>query len=1085
MTVKITCPHCGFTRDIPSELVPKKEVQVTCPKCKQRFPLSTGRQSDDEITMLRQIMPDPVPEAVVPLQPPPKSTNASTETPDSQLATEPFQKPSIAEKSLHQGGVSSRTVLLIFVLIIAILVGIRLWADGKKRSVPFPNFIATSVQGVAVSWGQDIYFLDHAGKVVRKQSLPQDVILTQIKFVGDELWIANYAKKNIQRLRNNNLETVVNGAGRFRGAFKFVVDIPAGRIFVTDASNHKVHVFSTDGRLLDSFGNEGKGPAELMFPNTIAFDSDGNLLIVNTNTHRIDVFARDGKFIKSFAKVEEIAYYRFPTLLAQVGDKVAFLLTVDLREAKVIMYGSDGRYLGELVPPKHIHESGDVAAWEGNVLVSDNKERKVYRFSADSLAYMGPFSTELDALGAEASRLESRYTAIAKGALIALLVSFIPVLFIYLRIRRRELKKIETTDFSRLVSPEGLWTVDLNRKKMAFAMVMLVIALLFMFGGITNLRGQPVLTLALYTSALISIVAAIHLITVSGYANPARKETLERLVKFFYKKAEGILCPGECLEGCTAVRLRGLNNHIVLLLLTNRRLLICDISDMRSGIRQLGYGDIAATALKPVKPSSKLLPGLLKDRNFSLSLRLKDGVGETVLQFSGSDRLLIDRIRLYLEDKRIKGESLGCSMLCDTCFRPVGADGCIFCAQSKKNDWKPLVLSLIYPGLGQFYNRELVRGTVNSALFTAGILILTMPVTKMMDRSAEFTSQDVNFVAQYVAALLFLYVVSFLDADQVGRKGRKLFSAATGSALGNWLRNRVAVMEPFRRKLFVELVPGVAHAMAGKYRRVFLFFIPFSYLFWTVGWSLMLIVSGHSGSIDYPIFEFGSALASVLCIVMTIDGTRMLNQERLPIRITIGCCLTLLSLPLITLATGFLAQLLQEKIVEVNPILREAIHLSFLPGTFLGWGSAIMAMFGAISLQGKESKPAIVRASIVGFLGGIACWTICKTALDGVTGSLLLLPVLFGSVVGLFTFIYFRKTGASPLLVPAIMSGAVVGSLCSIFSSPLLFNLRPLLGSGATRIFMVAFPAYFMHLAYLLMSKAMPVAHGYTSKSDG
>ncbi|TWJ13269.1 hypothetical protein [Geobacter argillaceus] len=169
-----------------------------------------------------------------------------------------------------------------------------------------------------------------------------------------------------------------------------------------------------------------------------------------------------------------------------------------------------------------------------------------------------------------------------------------------------------------------------------------------------------------------------------------------------------------------------------------------------------------------------------------MNLRLKDGGGETTLQFSGTDRLLLDKVRQYLDDRRGHGESIGpisCSVLCDTCFRPAGADGCTCSAQADRNNWKPLVLSFIYPGLGQFCNRELVRGTVNSALFSAGILMLTTPIIKMVDRSAEFTPGDVNLMAQNIAGLLFLYIVSALDADQVGRKGRRLFSGATGTAL--------------------------------------------------------------------------------------------------------------------------------------------------------------------------------------------------------------------------------------------------------------------------------------------------------------
>ena len=35
--MKIACPHCGFTREVPDDQVPDRPVRVTCPKCQQGF----------------------------------------------------------------------------------------------------------------------------------------------------------------------------------------------------------------------------------------------------------------------------------------------------------------------------------------------------------------------------------------------------------------------------------------------------------------------------------------------------------------------------------------------------------------------------------------------------------------------------------------------------------------------------------------------------------------------------------------------------------------------------------------------------------------------------------------------------------------------------------------------------------------------------------------------------------------------------------------------------------------------------------------------------------------------------------------
>ncbi|MEI6828106.1 MAG: zinc-ribbon domain-containing protein [Desulfuromonadales bacterium] len=36
-TIKITCPNCNFSRDVPSEKLPQKAVNVNCPQCKKPF----------------------------------------------------------------------------------------------------------------------------------------------------------------------------------------------------------------------------------------------------------------------------------------------------------------------------------------------------------------------------------------------------------------------------------------------------------------------------------------------------------------------------------------------------------------------------------------------------------------------------------------------------------------------------------------------------------------------------------------------------------------------------------------------------------------------------------------------------------------------------------------------------------------------------------------------------------------------------------------------------------------------------------------------------------------------------------------
>jgi len=1071
--VTITCPHCSYAREIPVTRLPRNDVQATCPKCRQGFPLSL-------------VMPSvPGPSHISS-----RCARATPDTPPAQPGPGPYRNPSPIESPVEEGGEKAKRLLLAFILLIVLLVGVRLWADSKTRTVPFPNFIATSAQGVAISWGQEVYLLDHGGKVVGRQTLPKDIVLTQLQFVGDELWIADYSAKTIQRLRNNRLEMVVNGAGRFHSTFKFAVDLQAGQIFVTDASNHKVHSYSIDGRYLDSFGVEGKGNGGLKFPNTIVFDGKGRLLIVNTNAHRLDIYERDGEFVEPFAEVTAMGTYRFPTLLAKVDERVAFFHTVDLREAKVVMYGPDGRYLGELVPPKPVAEAGDIAAWDGTVIVSDIKEKKIYRFSADSRAFLGPFSAELDALGAEAVRSESRYAALANGALAVLLLCSAPVFFLYARMRRQEQRTLASTDYSSVIPRGALLGCDTDRQKLLLAVLMLGLSFLCVVSLGAVARKAPFFALIFSLGNLAFFLAAFRLFMASGYANPARRETVEVLARVAHARLARLLAAGERVELCTSVQRSPYLKQPALLICTSRRILVFDYTARRlSGVSQLGYGNVTALTLKPVSQFSGALARVLCAVMLRLDLSLAGCAMDTAMQFCGHDRQILSRIVQLLREKSISGEKLGYAGLCATCDRPLDADGCGVCRGERKREWKPLLVSLIYPGVGQFYNRELASGTVLSALFSAGIIVLTKPVIKMVDRSAEFTSADVSLVAQDIVGLLLLYLVSVIDAELVRRKGHKLFSYATGSLLRVWLQRRLASMGARKSRLLLELIPGLAHVAAGNYRRALLLFIPLCYLLWIVAWSLLLMATGYAASYDYVIFEYSSAIAAMFWIAMIIDGLRQQCAAPPRLRITLKGCLITVGIPCITLFAGFAAQFLLEKAGASGgrqlPALSGTRRLvaSYVASMAFGWGVAVMAIMGTTAWLDEENISSTVKASVAGLFGGIVCWVVTILVLRGVPGSAYLQPILFGMAIGCMVFLYFRNNGASPLIVPAVLAGSVLGNQVVIFSNSFLGSLLPALGGGATRMVMVALTAFFMHCVFLAVTQLHPQADG--TGSDG
>ncbi|MCM2357048.1 MAG: 6-bladed beta-propeller [Geobacteraceae bacterium] len=739
--VVITCPYCQFSKSAPQLRLPQHDVAVTCPKCRQRFQLA----------------------AVIRIEPVAPAAPA-------------VDQPSPAKRTAAASQPRSKAILLLFVLLIVLLVWVRLWADGKKQSVPFPNFLAASANGVAVSWGTDIYLLDHAGKMLEKHPLPPELTLTQLKFVGDELWLGDHTTKAIRRLRDGKLETVVDGAGRFRGAFKFAADLQTGQIFVTDSSNHQVHVFGTDGRHLSTFGTQGKGAGQLMFPNSIAFDANGDLLIANTNANRLDIFARDGRFLRTFAHVAPIGAYMFPTLFAQGNDRIVLFQTVDLRHAKALVYDGGGRLVGELPVPEPLTAAGDVAVCEGKILLTDNATRRVYRFAADTLAAEGTFSPELDAYRAVAAGVEAQYGRISTWSLVMLLLACAPVVYLYLRMRRQEQRQVQAVaSLTGIVPAAAIWGAETNRQKLVLAVAVLVPIQLIGLYATTALRKQPLAALLALAAMWGLLVIFLRLFMSSGYGNSARKANVEKMAAAAGVKLPEILLPGETVQGAAAFQRTAYLKHAALLLLTSRRLLLADFSSMRPiAWHQLGYGDIAGSSLEPVKMplNNSSFVRMMRAELFALTLALQPAASDKPLQLVGYDLTVLKQIRQHIKERRQAAESLGHAQLCGTCYRPMKSDGCPACRKEPARGWKPQYLSLLYPGFGQFYNREIGKGTVLAAFFTIDVLFLTRPFITLVNRSAEVTPIDAGYIAKMAIMTLALYVISYIDAAHVGRKGR-------------------------------------------------------------------------------------------------------------------------------------------------------------------------------------------------------------------------------------------------------------------------------------------------------------------------
>ena len=93
----------------------------------------------------------------------------------------------------------------------------------------------------------------------------------------------------------------VGGLGSKQAQFNFPNGLRISKreeLYVCDSQNDRVQVFDLDLKFKGSFGIRGSGEGEFHFPSDVDFDSEGNVYIADQLNHRIQVFTRDHHFHK-------------------------------------------------------------------------------------------------------------------------------------------------------------------------------------------------------------------------------------------------------------------------------------------------------------------------------------------------------------------------------------------------------------------------------------------------------------------------------------------------------------------------------------------------------------------------------------------------------------------------------------------------------------------------------------------------------------------------------------------------------------------------------------------------------------------
>jgi hypothetical protein len=77
-----------------------------------------------------------------------------------------------------------------------------------------------------------------------------------------------------------------------------------GHIYVLDSGNHRIQKFDASGTYVATIGNQGQGPGEFQYPQSIDVDSNGMLYVSESMNRRIQILTPEGEEQKTIKMIE-------------------------------------------------------------------------------------------------------------------------------------------------------------------------------------------------------------------------------------------------------------------------------------------------------------------------------------------------------------------------------------------------------------------------------------------------------------------------------------------------------------------------------------------------------------------------------------------------------------------------------------------------------------------------------------------------------------------------------------------------------------------------------------------------------------
>ena len=156
------------------------------------------------------------------------------------------------------------------------------------------NIFTPRTHGIAVGPDDAVYTVDDGDHTVRKFTTDG----RQVMMIGTP------GKASDTGYDGKTIASIQRGGPPFNRPTDVAV-APNGELYVCDGyGNARVHRFTADGTLIQSWGEPGTGPGQFHLPHGIGVSPDGRIFVTDRENDRIQIFAPDGKFLEMWAHVQ-------------------------------------------------------------------------------------------------------------------------------------------------------------------------------------------------------------------------------------------------------------------------------------------------------------------------------------------------------------------------------------------------------------------------------------------------------------------------------------------------------------------------------------------------------------------------------------------------------------------------------------------------------------------------------------------------------------------------------------------------------------------------------------------------------------